>query len=314
MHGMKLTRLKRTGKAFVAALSMMVHQESPGTAAAISYFSLFALFPAIVVVVTLLDRFWGWIFAHQTMMQTILALFPGSRKFVVENLAEITQPGASVFVSCLIIVFWSSSWVLMLIEKALNRAWGVQKRRTFWQSRFRSLMLLASCGVLFLISAGITGGVSALRSRANLTVPEFAEDEIINLLWSSILLAVGFMLAIVVFFVVYKVMPDHKVTWLEALSAAIFAAFFWEVASYIFAALVPSFNYQRVYGKMGAIIALLAWGYTSTLILQFGAHFSARLHRPDLEARPLFPSKKRRTDLPADDLSDRRIEALPRRQ
>jgi uncharacterized BrkB/YihY/UPF0761 family membrane protein len=43
---------------------------------------------------------------------------------------------------------------------------------------------------------------------------------------------------------------------------------------------VPFFDYQRIYGRAGAIMALLTWIYTSNLILLFGANFSAQWHRP----------------------------------
>jgi len=80
---------------------------------------------------------------------------------------------------------------------------------------------------------------------------------------------------------VYKLMPDRNVLWVEALSGAVASAVLWEIASYVFAKLVPLFNYQRVYGRMGVVVGLLTWVYTSSTIMLFGATFSAQLHQPD---------------------------------
>src|SRR5205809_1177396 len=71
-------RLKRAGKASINALRTMMRSEVPGTAAAISYFSLLALVPAILVLVALADAFLGSIGLPQTLRHAILALFPGS--------------------------------------------------------------------------------------------------------------------------------------------------------------------------------------------------------------------------------------------
>jgi len=72
--------------------------------------------------------------------------------------------------------------------------------------------------------------------------------------------------------------PDRKVMWSEAFSGALVSTLLWEIGSFVFVRLVPFFDYQRMYGRMGAVIALLAWVYTSNLIMLFGANFSAQLH------------------------------------
>ena len=95
--------------------------------------------------------------------------------------------------------------------------------------------------------------------------------------------------AVLVFLVIYKLLPDRELNWLEALSGAIVSAVLWELGSYIFAKLVPLFDYQRIYGRMGAIVALMAWVYVASLIVLFGAHFSAQLHKPEEEQQEVFP-------------------------
>jgi len=86
------------------------------------------------------------------------------------------------------------------------------------------------------------------------------------------------LIAVLVFTLVFKWMPHRKVFWQEAFAGALVTTVMWEIGSYIFLRLVPFFDYQRIYGKMGAVIALLAWVYTSNLIMLFGANFSAQLH------------------------------------
>ena len=274
--------LRRAARAFGAALRDLAAHETPGVAAAISYFTLFALFPAILALGGFVDAFLGWTNLHDPVLQRVLALFPAARRDLAANLAQISAPSAAVLVSCIIMTLWSSTWVLLYVEKALNRAWGVRRRRTFWQSRLRSLTLLTLSGVLLLCSAILTAGVSTVQSYAAHRVPERA-DQILNRVSSSFFLALGFGAALIVFFLIYKLMPDRSVQWFEAISGAVAAAILWEIASYIFAKLLPWFDYERVYGKMGALIAVMSWVYTSTLIMLVGGHFSARLHTPRID-------------------------------
>ena len=272
----------------------MLKHETPRDAAAISYFSLLALFPAALVLIAIVDAFLGWFELHNLMVQKITSMFPGSRAFLRTNLTEFTDPSPALLLCCLGVVVWSSTWILDFVEDGLNRAWGVKKQRSFWESRARSITLMVLGGLLLLASTGVTGIVSAAQSRATAHSAGKPQAHLINWLWSSTLLGSGLVIAILVFFLIYKLMPDRRVPWHEALSGAAIAAVLWEVGSYIFARLVPFFDYQRVYGKMGAVIALLTWVYASSLITLYGANFSAQLHRPRARQPTLFerPAKR----------------------
>jgi membrane protein len=257
---------------------MMLKPEVPRDAAGISYFSLMAMFPAMLVLIALADTFLGWMHLHNTVVQNIVDLFPGSRQFLLSNLSEITTPSTAVVVSCMIVVLWSFSWIFTFIERAINRAWGISSQRTFWESRLLSIALMILGGFSLLISASITGFVGAARARvaANLMISIEATHFMVWF-WHLLLLGAGLLIAVFVFALLYKLTPHCKIFWKEAFSGALVATVLWELGSYIFVKLVPIFDYQRIYGKMGAVIALLTWVYTSNMIMIFGANFTAQL-------------------------------------
>jgi membrane protein len=68
----------------------------------------------------------------------------------------------------------------------------------------------------------------------------------------------------------------------EALPGAILAGTLWEGAKLGFAYLLPYFHYDLLYGSIGAGVAVLSWVYLSSIILLFGAQFTALLHRDHL--------------------------------
>jgi membrane protein len=222
--------------------------------------------------------FLGILELRKTVVERIVLLFPGSAPFLKKNLSEITKPSPALFLSCFFVVIWGSTWIFTFLENALNRAWDVPRRRTFWESRIRSIALLVLGGTMLLISAGITFVIEAMKAQAERRTPAFAKDQMILTFWKWPIWTAGFLIAIAVFFFVYKWMPDCKIHWTEALSGAIVATILWEVDWKIFVKLVPVFDAQKVYGTTGFIVALLTWLYASSLITLYGANFSARLH------------------------------------
>ncbi len=275
---LKKSLFRLVGRSFAASGHLMLKFETPRDAAGISYFGLIALVPTILVLIALVDAFLGWMHLHGTVVLRIVALFPGSRQFLGSNLSEITTPSTAVVLSCFLVVLWSSSWIFTFMENAINRAWGVSSQKTFWESRVRSVAFVLLVGISLMSSAFINAITSAARARAAHMTVAIRANYFIGWFWYFVLLGVGFLIAVLVFTLLFKWMPHRKVFWKEAFAGALVTTIMWETGSYIFLRLVPFFDYQRIYGKMGAVIALLAWVYTSNLIMLFGANFSAQLH------------------------------------
>ena len=270
------SRLAR--RAFAASARLMLKHEIPRDAASISYFGLVALVPAILVLIALADAFLAWIDLRGIVVQRVIGLFPGSRQFLRSNLDEIATPSTAVVLSCVVVVLWSSSWIFTFIENSINRAWGISSTRTFWESRIRSIAFMMLVGFSLLSSAVITVFISAFRTRAAQMTVSARAIGFIGWFWYSVLLCAGFLIAVLVFTLVFKWMPHRRVFWGEAIAGGVLATGMWQIGSFIFVKFLPYFNYQRIYGRMGAVVALLAWVYTSNLIMLFGANFSAQLH------------------------------------
>jgi membrane protein len=284
MQRLKKSFFRRTGQAFAGASRMLLNHEMPRDAAGISYFALLSLIPAILVLIALVDAFLGWMDLHRTVVQQIIALFPGSRQFLRANLDDLTNPSTPVVLSCVVVVLWSFSWIFTFIEGSINRAWGTPNQRTFLESRLRSVALLVLGAICLLTSAATTALVSAMQARTAARIPTSAKaNYIMGWFWYLILLGAGLLIAMIVFALIYKLTPHCKVLWREAFSGALVSTVLWEIGSIIFVKLLPFFNYQKTYGRMGAIIALMGWVYTSDLIMLFGANFSAQLNRSSME-------------------------------
>ena len=264
-----------------AVVRKMLHNETPRDASGISYFVIMTLFPAILVVIAIADSFLGWMNLNTTVVEIILGLFPGSDQFIRSNLDEITTPSTMGIVSCVILVLWAASWVFSFVESSINRAWDIPNQRTFWESRLRTIALLTLGSVSLFGLAAFTTFVRVVRARAaaNAYIESLKWGPyFVGWFWYYVLLAMGALVTIFVLAMIYKWTPHCKVFWKEAFSGAALVAVMLEFAGFIFMRLVPLFDYQQVYGRMGTVVTLLAWVYTSIMIVLFGANFSAQMH------------------------------------
>ncbi len=95
--------------------------------------------------------------------------------------------------------------------------------------------------------------------------------EWVSRLWLMISTGVA---SILFFFAIYWVLPNCKVPWRPVLRTSIITGIIWLAAKYLFMAILPHLDLQKLYGPFYVSVGLLFWGYSSGLILFAGAQFS----------------------------------------
>jgi len=87
-------------------------------AAAVSYFSMLALFPNLLLLLAIGNRLLGQQTVEKYVFAQVLAFLPGAQTFVSKNLESISNLSTSIIVSCLFVMLWAASWMFTVIEKA----------------------------------------------------------------------------------------------------------------------------------------------------------------------------------------------------
>ncbi|MFY9554635.1 MAG: YihY/virulence factor BrkB family protein [Blastocatellia bacterium] len=252
-------------------------------AAAVSYFSMLALFPTLLVLLTIGSRLIGQRTVEKYLIGQVLAFLPGAQAFVSKNLESISTISTGIIVSCLFVTLWAASWMFTVIEKALNRIWGTYPR-SFLRGRAVNILVMTMVWALLAASALFTAFVTGLRAAADRIPLRLGAwlVELSGLAWQSIFILASVAVTIILFTVLYKLLPNTHVPFTEALPGAVLAGALWEAAKFGFAFLLPYFHYDLLYGSIGAGVALLTWVYLSSVIMLFGAQFTALLHRDHL--------------------------------
>src|SRR5207245_9710247 len=80
------------------------------SAAAMSYFGLMTLFPALLLLLALSNR----IAAGTQMVHSVVQVYPGSAKFLHDTIGSLAGIGKGVIISCIVVVLWAGSWVFAL--------------------------------------------------------------------------------------------------------------------------------------------------------------------------------------------------------
>jgi membrane protein len=249
------------------------------SAAAMSYFGLLTLFPSLLLILVLSNR----LAAGSTMLAQIMQVYPGSGEFLRETVRSLSNLSTEIIISCAILVLWAGSWVFSVIERALNRIWGTTSR-TFLHGRALTLGMIGIVGLLLLGSVLLTSILLFLQQLAS-GLPQSVLQRVPGLavssspFWQFIFALVSILITITLFVIVYRFMPNATVSVRDTLPGAVAGGLMWEAAKYIFAWSLHYFHYDQIYGSVGAVVAVLTWGYVSSLLLLFGAQLTAVFHR-----------------------------------
>ena len=248
------------------------------SAAAMSYFGLMALFPALLLMFAISNK----LAAGSQLLTHAVDVYPGSSKFLRDTIEAFSDLGFGAIITCVILVFWAGSWVFAVIERALNRIWGTVSR-TFWHGRALTIGMVGLVGLLLSLSVLATSFLVALREMAGRFSPRQIERYTLlgsagSAFWQMIFAIASYLITVALFVLVYRFMPKAAVTLRDTLPGAFLAGLLWELAKYIFALSLHYFHYDQIYGSVGAVVAVLTWSYVSSLILLFGAQLTAVFH------------------------------------
>jgi len=249
-------------------------------AAALTYYGILALFPAIIVLVSILGLVGQS--ATQPLLDNVSTLAPGPAKDIVTG--AIQQVGGSrgsagfAFVIGLATALWSASSYVGAFSRASNAIYEVEEGRPFWKLRPVQLavttvmiLLLAACAIAVVVTGPLAqrvGDIVGLGSTA-VTAWDIAK-------WPVIAFVVVTMFAILYYASPNVKQPGFK--WITP--GGIFALVLWIVTSALFAFYVANFSsYNKTYGALAGVVAFLVWLWISNIAILFGAEMNAEVER-----------------------------------
>jgi membrane protein len=267
--------LKRTGGEFM-------EDNLTDWAAALTYYGLLALFPALIALVSLLGLFGDPKSTTQSLTEIITDVGPESAAETfsgpIESITESRSAAGFAFAFGLLVAIWSASAYVGAFMRASNVIYETPEGRPFWKLRpLQLLVTLAMVLLLVFLAVGLVMTGPIVDAVAGpLGVGDTAVDVWNVAKWP--LMALVFMLMVGV---LYYASPNVKLRgprWVTP--GALVAIVVWIIASALFAFYVANFgSYDKTYGTLGGLIALLVWFWISNLAILFGHQLNAELER-----------------------------------
>jgi membrane protein len=265
--------LKRT-------VSQFQDDKLPTWAAALTYYAVLSIFPALLALVSILGVIGPS--ATQPLLDNLSTVAPGPAKDILTNALKSLESSQGASTLALIIglaaAIWSASAYIGAFMDAANAVWDAPEGRPIWKRV--PLRLAVTCVMLLLLSASalavvLTGPVArSLGDVIGLGDTFVTVWGIVK--WPALVLVVSFMISLL-----FWAGPNVKqpgFPWVTP--GGILAVILWILASLVFAFYVANFaSYDKTYGSLGGVIVFLIWLWITNLIILLGAEFNSELER-----------------------------------
>ncbi|MDQ6776376.1 MAG: YihY/virulence factor BrkB family protein [Actinomycetota bacterium] len=249
-------------------------------AAALTYYGVLAIFPAILALVSILGLIGHS--ATQPLINNLSSVASGPAKQIITSAIQNVQSGRGaagvLFVVALAGALWSASGYVAAFMQGSNVIYGVGEGRPIWKTlptRLLTTLVLLLLLAIAAVGVTFTGGLATQAGKllgvgsSAVTVWDIAK-------WPVILAVVMTMLSIL-----YWASPNVKhprFRWVSG--GAVLGVIVWLIASAGFALYVSNFaSYNKTYGAFGGVIVFLVWLWISNIAILLGAAFNAELER-----------------------------------
>ncbi|SHM23720.1 YihY/virulence factor BrkB family protein [Actinacidiphila paucisporea] len=262
-------------------------------AAALTYYSILSLFPALLVVVSLLGVAGRSV--TDRVLENVHKLAPGSVRDIVSQAVRQLQGkgglGSVLAVVGLLLAVWSASGYVAAFIRSANAVYDVPEGRPVWKVlpvRVGVTVVLMVIAVASALIVVFTGGL-ARQAGSWLGAGDAALTA-----WSIAKWPVLVVLVVVMIAILYWATPNAKgrgFRWITP--GSVLALLIWMAASAGFAVYVAGFSsYNKTYGALAGVIVFLVWLWITNLAILLGLEFDAELARERAVAGGFPPDKE----------------------
>jgi len=277
-HKTLLGMIKRT---FGSAIEGFNDDELMTRAAALAFYSALSLAPLLILLMWLLatlhsawqqdlaESLTGLVGAHAADAVTSVVENAKSQPHV-ENVAGLVGLG---------VMFFTASAVFAQLQGTLNRVWRVKPKpgaavSAWLRARAHAFALLVGIGFMLIVSFVVSGIIHTLVAQHTIA-------------WQISEAAASLIVFTLAFGAMYKVLPDAKIDWSDALNGAILTALLFMVGEAAIGVYISHSHVGDAYGPAGAFVVLLTWVYYSSIIVLIGAELTRAL--ADARGKPIRP-------------------------
>lgn len=245
--------------------------------AALSYYTIFALPPLLIIIITICGFFFGEEAVTGELYGQINRLVGNDAAIQIQDAIKNVQlSDSNVFVTIfgVVMLLIGASGVFAEIQSSINFIWGLRAKpnkglKKFIQNRIMSFSMIVSVGFLMLVSLMLNAVLDVLNARLKL----YLADSTVYLFYVINLIIVLGSITLL-FAIIFRTLPDGLIKWKDAFIGAGCTAVLFMIGKFAIGFYLGNSTIASVYGAAGSVIIILVWVYYSAIILYFGAEFT----------------------------------------
>ena len=245
--------------------------------ASLAYYTVFSIGPLIIVAVFLASFFLereaveGQI--YRTMNQFIGSNAAHQLQEMIKNTAVSSSSTLAIIIGTITLIIGATT-VFADMQDSINTIWGLKAKPKsgilkMLKDRLLSFGVVASLGFLLLVSLGVSAIIEALNTQITEVFPSLE----VSLVYIGNV-TISFIIITLLFMIIFKVLPDAKIKWIDVLSGSIATAILFMVGKFGISLYISKADIGSAYGTAGSLVVILVWIYYSSIILYFGAEFT----------------------------------------
>lgn len=269
-------RSEDIGKLFSQSFQHWYRDQPFQMAAALAYYTLFSLAPLLLILISIVGLFSGATEAQSYIVGGLADLLGIQSTETIQEMlrnAQLEERSGIAAVLGVILLLFGAGGVLAQFQYSLNRIWSVETapKSGWWpviKARFLSYAMLLVVGFLLLVSLVVTTVLSAVTRAVGELIPFAAAT------WWLVDIAVSLAFMTTLFALIYKVLPDVRVTWTDVWIGAALTALLFSIGKSVIGLYLGGSGAASAYGAAGSLVTVLLWVYYSALVVFFGAQVS----------------------------------------
>jgi membrane protein len=219
---------------------------------------------------------------REQVVGLIVGLLPQGQDALRKMIVDVIKAKGTAAGIGIALLLWSALGWFQVIDKNVNKIWGVSRSRPFIRGKLFALAMVGAIGGVGLLSFGATAAVRLLAQYTD-AIPGSAA------IWQAVVTGLSLLIIALAFYLLYRYVPQRRLHFEDIWPAALATAVLWELTRYGLAIYFEKNDLISGYGPIGAAMALLFWLYVASMIILVGAELSYSIAK---ERRHIDPEEE----------------------
>ena len=245
--------------------------------ASLSYYTIFSLAPMIIIIISLSGLFFGRAAVEGKVYGQLKGLIGSVASLQIEDIIRNIQQSQHTVAGAVIgfiVLLIGATGVFAEIQGSINYIWNIQaKPKKGWLklliNRLLSFSLVVAISFVLMVSLLVNALLDLLSDNLK---RYFAHITVYVLYMVNLVLLLVIITSL--FTVIFKILPDARIRWKDAITGASFTAILFLLGKVLIGVYLGNSKIGLTYGASASVVIILTWVYYSSIILYFGAEFT----------------------------------------